>query len=264
MAGAGATSTKAYWKVIQELPAKSDPMRKQALYKDLARYYDLIYSWKNYKEEAATIQRLIRKYKRSEGNELLEVACGTGRHIQYLKDNFRVLGTDISAGMLGVARKNVTGALFKRADMVTLNLGKEFDVITCLFSSIGYVKNYADLKRTLQNFGRHLKKGGVVIIEPWLTKEMFKKGHPHMTTYDGDDIKIARLCVSKVRGNISIMDMNYLVAERNKAVKHFVDRHELRMVESQRILEFMRQAGLRAKFIRNGLMDRRGLYIGVK
>src|ERR1039457_3545618 len=148
-------------------------MQKQILYTDLARYYDLIYSWKDYQKEAATIQRLIARYKRSKGKDLLEVACGTGRHIQYLKDKFHVLGTDISAGMLGVARQNVKGMHFQRADMVTLNLGKEFDVILCLFSSIGYVKTSADLKRTLQNFGRHLKKGGVVIIEPWLTKETF-------------------------------------------------------------------------------------------
>ena len=85
-----------------------------------------------------------------------------------------------------------------------------------------------------------------------------------MTTYGDDHIKIARLNVSKVRGNVSILDMHYLVAEKDKTVKHFVDRHELTMVEPQRILEFMRQAGLRAKFIRNGLMKGRGLYIGVK
>jgi ubiquinone/menaquinone biosynthesis C-methylase UbiE len=239
-------------------------MQKQILYTDLARYYDLIYSWKDYKKEAATIQRLIAKYKRSKGNDLLEVACGTGQHIQHLKDDFQVLGTDISAGMLGVARQNVKGARFQRADMVTLNLGREFDVITCLFSSIGYVKTSADLKRTLQNFGRHLKKGGVVVIEPWLTKEMFKKGLPHMKTYGDDDIKIARLDVSKARGNVSILDMHYLVAEKDKAVRHFVDRHELRMSEPQEILQFMRQAGLRAKFLRNGLMKGRGLYVGVK
>jgi ubiquinone/menaquinone biosynthesis C-methylase UbiE len=239
-------------------------MQKQILYTNLARYYDLIYSWKDYQKEAATIRRLIAKYKRSKGNDLLEVACGTGRHIQYLKDKFRVLGTDISAGMLGVARQNVKGARFQRADMVTLNLGKEFDVILCLFSSIGYVKTFADLKRTLQNFGKHLKKGGVVIIEPWLTKKMFKTGLPHMTTYADDDIKIARLDVSKVRGNVSVMDMHYLVAEKDKAVKHFVDRHELSMFAPQQILKFMRQAGLRARFIRNGLMKGRGLYLGVK
>lgn len=53
------------------------PAHKQTPYTDLARYYDLIYSWKDYQKEAATIQRLIVKYKRSKGNDLLEVACGT-------------------------------------------------------------------------------------------------------------------------------------------------------------------------------------------
>jgi len=239
-------------------------MQKQILYTDLARYYDLIYSWKDYQKEAAAIRRLIAKYKRSKGNDLLEVACGTGKHILYLKDDFHVLGADISAGMLAVARQKVKGARFQQADMVTLNLGREFDVITCLFSSIGYVKTAADLKRTLQNFARHLKKGGVVIIEPWLTKEIFKIGLPHMTTYGDDHIKIARLDVSKARGNVSILDMHYLVAEKDKTVRHFVDRHELTMFEPQQILRFMRQAGLRAKFIRNGLMKGRGLYIGVR
>ncbi|HXI83644.1 MAG TPA: class I SAM-dependent methyltransferase [Verrucomicrobiae bacterium] len=239
-------------------------MRTPILYTDLARYYDLIYSWKDYQKEAATIQRLITKYKRSKGYDLLEVACGTGKHIQYLKDKFRVLGTDISTGMLRVARQNIKGVRFQRADMVTLNLEKQFDVIVCLFSSIGYVKTAADLKRTLLNFGGHLKKGGVVIIEPWLTKEIFKKGLPHMTTYGDDDIKIARLDVSKARGNVSILEMHYLVAEKDKTVRHFVDRHELSMFEPRQILRFMRQAGLRAKFVRNGLMKGRGLYIGVK
>jgi ubiquinone/menaquinone biosynthesis C-methylase UbiE len=195
---------------------------------------------------------------------LLEVACGTGRHIQHLKAKFTVLATDINARMLGVARRNVKGAVFKRADMVTLSLGKEFDAIVCLFSSIGYVKTDANLKKTLGNFARHLKKGGVLVIEPWLTKSTYTTGLPHMTTYGDSDIQIARLNISKVRDNVSVMDMHYLVAERDNAVKHFVDRHELAMFEPRRILDFMREAGLRAKFLKNGLMKDRGLYIGIK
>jgi ubiquinone/menaquinone biosynthesis C-methylase UbiE len=239
-------------------------VKTQTLYNNLARYYDLIYSWKNYRKEAETIRRLIAKHKESKGNDLLEVACGTGGHIQCLKDDFRATGTDISNGMLGVARKKVKGVRFLQADMVTLNLGREFDVIICLFSSIGYVKTHAGLKKTLQNFARHLKNGGVVIIEPWFTKRGYTKGRPHMATYGDDDTKIARMNVARVRGDISVMDMHYFIAERNKGVKCFVDRHELRMVEPQRILEFMREAGLRAKFVKEGLMDGRGLYIGVK
>ncbi len=113
-------------------------MQKQTIYKNLARYYDPIYSWKDYKKEAATVKRLISKYKKSKGNDLLEVACGTGKHIQYLKDDFKILATDMNIGMLKVARKNIKGVTFRQADMTTLNLGREFDVLVCLFSSIGY------------------------------------------------------------------------------------------------------------------------------
>ncbi|MCE2518823.1 MAG: hypothetical protein J4G15_03210 [Alphaproteobacteria bacterium] len=60
-------------------------MQKQSIYKDLARYYDLIYSWKDYEKEAVAIRRLISRYQESEDKELLEVACGTGKHAQYLK-----------------------------------------------------------------------------------------------------------------------------------------------------------------------------------
>lgn len=239
-------------------------MKNQTIYKDLARYYDLIYSWKDYKKEALQIKRLISKYKKSKGTDLLEVACGTGKHIQYLRNDFKVLATDVNTGMLGVARKNIKGVTFKQADMVKLNLGKEFDIVVCLFSSIGYVKSYSNLRKTLNNFARHMKKGGVVIIEPWFTKQTYKVGSPHLTTYGDDDIKIARESVSRVRGDISIMDMNYLVAERNKDVKHFIDRHELGMFEPKKILEFMKEAGLQAKFVKNGLMRDRGIYIGVK
>ena len=239
-------------------------MYKQAIYRDLARYYDLIYSWKDYRKEAAAIKRLIGKYKKSKGNDLLEVACGTGKHIQYLRDDFRVLATDVNAGMLRVARKNVTGVAFKQADMVTLNLGREFDVIICLFSSIGYVKTYARLKRTLENFARHLKPSGVVIIEPWFTTSTYSRGTPRLATYGDDDITIARMNVSRVHGNLSVMDMHHLIAKRGGRVRHFVDRHELGMFEPRKMLEFMKEAGLRAKFARNGLMKDRGLYIGVK
>jgi len=52
-------------------------MADQAIYRDLAKYYDLIYTWKDYKKEANTIKQLIVAYKKTNGNTLLEVACGT-------------------------------------------------------------------------------------------------------------------------------------------------------------------------------------------
>ena len=239
-------------------------MKEQALYKELAKYYDLIYSFKDYKKEAARIRKLVSKYKRSEGRELLDVACGTGHHLSYLKEDFSCTGVDISKEILDVAKKNAKGVAFKEADMTTLDLGKEFDVITCLFSSIGYVKTYKNLRKTIRNFSKHLKKGGVVLIEPWHTKLTYIPSSPHMETYDGKDIKIARLNVSELIGSLSVMDMHYLIAERAKGVKHFVDRHELGLFEVDETLRIMKEAGLQSKFLKRGLMQKRGMFVGVK
>jgi ubiquinone/menaquinone biosynthesis C-methylase UbiE len=136
-------------------------MKKQVLYGELAKYYDLIYSFKDYKKEAVRIKALVSKYKKSEGKELLDVACGTGHHLNCLKDEFSCTGVDISREVLEIARKNNEGIAFEDADMTIMDLGKRFDVITCLFSSIGYVKTHSNLEKTIRNFARHLKKGGV-------------------------------------------------------------------------------------------------------
>ncbi|MBV8803358.1 MAG: class I SAM-dependent methyltransferase, partial [Gammaproteobacteria bacterium] len=145
-------------------------MSKKPIFKEFAKYYDLLYSWKNYKNESNTIKNLIKKHKKSLGNDLLEMACGTGKHLPYFKDSFSILATDINRNMLSIARKNITGVQFKLADMTQFDLGKKFDVILCLFSSIAYIKTYKNLNKTIKNFSEHLKKGGVVIIEPWFTE----------------------------------------------------------------------------------------------
>jgi ubiquinone/menaquinone biosynthesis C-methylase UbiE len=239
-------------------------MQRQTIFKSLARHYDLLYSWKDYKKEVETIRALIRTFKTSPGTDLLEVACGTGKHAELLQDDFSIVATDLNEDMLRIARRRCKRVSFVRADMVSLELGRQFDVVLCLFSSIGYVRTHARLKKTLTNFARHLKTGGVAIIEPWWTKASYRVGAVTMTTVGNDDVKIARQSVSKVRGNVSIMDMHYLIGERNKAVMHHVDRHELGLFERRDMLAFMREAGLRAHFHEQGLMPDRGLYIAVK
>jgi ubiquinone/menaquinone biosynthesis C-methylase UbiE len=239
-------------------------MKKQVLYGELAKYYDLIYSFKDYKKEAVRIKTLVSKYKKSEGKELLDVACGTGHHLNCLKDEFSCTGVDISREILGIARKNHEGIAFEVADMTTMDLGKRFDVITCLFSSIGYVKTHSNLEKTIRNFANHLKKGGVVLIEPWFTKSAFIPGSPRMETYDGKDIKIARLSVPRAKGNLSVIDMHYLVAERDEDVKYFLDRHQMGLFEVDQTLKILEEAGLQPRFLKYGLVDKRGIFVGTK
>jgi len=229
-----------------------------------ARHYDLLYSWKDYAAEAARIRSIIRRHMRSSGNDLLEVACGTGGHARYLKKHFRIVAIDINPGMLRVARRNVKGVEFRQADMRTFNLGRQFDVVLCLFSSIGYMKTTAQLKAALGKFARHLKLGGVAIIEPWFEKSKYGIGVVHLSTCEDGKTKIARLSVSGARGKTSLLDMHHLVAEQGKQVKYFVEHHELGMFERGEILRLMRESGFRARWQKSGFRYDRGLFIGIK
>ena len=166
--------------------------------------------------------------------------------------------------MLKIARKNAKGVTFKEADMKTLRLGKQFDVIVCLLSSIGYVKTAASLEKTIRNFSKHLKKGGLVLIEPSHAKSVYVSGEPRITTYDGKDAKIARVNVTKIRQATAVMNMHILIAERGKDAKYFVDRHELGLFGINNTLRIMKAAGLKSKYLKNGLMPGRELFVGIK
>ena len=166
--------------------------------------------------------------------------------------------------MLKIARKNAKGVTFKEADMKTLKLGKQFDVITCLLSSIGYVKTTANLEKTIRNFSKHLKKGGLALIEPSHAKAVYVSGEPRITTYDGKDAKIARVNFTKIRQTKAALNMHILIAERGKDAKYFVDRHELGIFGVNNTLRVMKAAGLKSKYLKNGLMPGRELFVGIK
>ena len=89
-------------------------------------------------------------------------------------------------------------------------------------------------------------------------------GRPSMTTYDGDDVKIARLNTSEIQGDLSVWDMHYLIAEKDKGVRHYVERHELGLFEVDETLRIMEESRLESQYISEALMPGRGLYIGIK
>ena len=233
-------------------------------YGELAKYYDLIYSWKDYAKEARTLRQLIRQYKRSRGTALLDVGCGTGKHIQQLKGSFECVGVDVNEGMLEEARRNVKGVEFVKGDMVDFRLGRKFDVVLCLFSSIGYLRTTAALAKTLRNFAAHLNTGGVVIIEPWFTKSTIIDGHVHVLSQGTDDLKIARVDHTRVVGRHSVLDERIIIVEKGKGISSHRDRMVMSLFENDEVMASMEQAGLEPRHLKRSLAPGRGLYVGVK
>lgn len=233
-------------------------------YGELAKYYDLLYQWKDYQKEAGIIRELVARYKTSQGNSLLDVGCGTGKHLQHLVNKFDCVGMDASEQMLEQARRNVRGGKFVQGDMVNFDLGRQFDVILCLFSSIGYVRTYSRLGMTLKNFARHLRTGGVTIIEPWFTKSTVKAGYVHVLAQGTNDLKIVRVDYTGVKGNSTVLDERIVVAERNMGIATYKDRMVMGLFEQDEFLRLMERAGLKARYLKKSLAPGRGLYVGTK
>ena len=71
------------------------------LYKDFAKYYDLVYSNKNYQKEANFIDEILKKH--TNGESILDIACGTGNHAKLLvKKGYKIMGIDKNKEVLSV------------------------------------------------------------------------------------------------------------------------------------------------------------------
>jgi len=233
------------------------------MYKQFAKYYDSIYGRKDYRTETESICKIVREYKISRGKDLLDAACGTGGHVQFLKKYFNITGLDLDKDMLKIAREKSPDVKFMRGDMRNFQINRQFDVIVCLFSAIAHVKTYAGLKKTLRNFFRHLKPGGVMIVEPFENPKTFILNQSHAAYVNKPGLKLARICVTKKRGSIAAFDFHFLVADKTR-IRYFVDRQDLGLFDTKKVLSIMKNVGFRSKILKGGIMKHRETYLGVK
>lgn len=225
-----------------------------------ARYYDKIYSHKDYKGEVRRLIKFINECGPASRKSLLDVACGTGLHIQYLKEHFYVEGLDICEELLEIARENNPDVAFYQGDMMNFDLGKKFDVVTCLFSSIGYVKRLEGFRLALRSMIGHLLPNGLLIIEPWFPPDQWKPNTVHALFIDEPELKIARINTSFVEGRVSVFDLHHLIGTP-ESTEHIVEHHELGLFETEETREIMEEEGLAVAYDAEGLTGR-GLFIG--
>jgi ubiquinone/menaquinone biosynthesis C-methylase UbiE len=230
----------------------------------LARYYDDLVAAKDYRSEARFLAAIVRRVGRSRGRAWLDVACGTGNHLSFLRRRYTVTGLDISREMLRVARRRLPGVRLVRGDMRDFRLGESFDVVSCLFSAIGHLRSERELAQTFANFARHLKPGGVAIVEPWIDPADFHVGHVHLVTNRGPSVTVARMSISSRRGRRSSIHYHYLIGETGRRLEHFEEVDLGLLVPRDRLLQLMEAAGLAARFQAEGFMPDRGLLVGVK
>ena len=222
-----------------------------------ADLYDVLYGFKDYAAEAAKLRAVIAAV-RPGARTILDVACGTGEHAKHLASDFAVDGIDIEPALVERARSKSAGR-FEVADMRAFSLGTTYDVVQCMFSSIGYLIEPADIVAALRCFRAHLAPGGVVLVEPWFTPDVWKTGIVHMLVVDQPELKICRMNTSAREGDVSILHFHYLIGTP-AGVRHAEEEHRLALVSTDRMLGYLADAGLAAHFEPEGPAGR-GLFV---
>lgn len=245
-------------------------MTEEQLYRKFAKYYDLIYEKIDPQKESEFIKWAVNEYKTCEGYKLLDMACGTGRHAETLKDRFEIMGADINQEMLKIAREKLPDVQFTDANMKNLNLNQHFDVIICMFSAMNYNTTHEEFNNTLKNFYNHLNDGGVLIFDYGINKENWIEGLVSVDTVVKDDLKLARICQSHIEDEIFKANFVFLIKENGK-LDFEIDEHELGVFGIEEVIDALAKAGFET-FIHSDFTEskwdiisgERPIFVGVK
>ncbi|MEW5767995.1 MAG: class I SAM-dependent methyltransferase [bacterium] len=132
----------------------------------IARDYDSYYSGLElFQLDTKILDDIIR-----EQGKILDVGCGTGRHIiHFLNKGFEVVGLDLSDHMLKIAKKKIEAQGLRpkliKADMHNLSWMRErFDYIIVMYSTFGLIKGRTLRIKVLKDLFKLLHRNGLVII----------------------------------------------------------------------------------------------------
>jgi len=139
-----------------------------------SRYYDALYSEKDYEKECDYLEALFAKFSQIRVRRILDVACGTGGHaIPLATRGYDILARDLSGSMLEFARRKIEEAglgnkvRLQKLDMRSFHESGKFDACICMFAAIGYLSRQEEVLDALRTMRRYVKAGGLLVFDCW-------------------------------------------------------------------------------------------------
>lgn len=149
-------------------------------------------SWDNQEPSSETMTACLNKHSAlldvENGDDLLEVGCGTGKTTGWLAEKVSpgaVTAVDFSPAMITKAQQKKIAAEFLCIDVCSEELGsKSFDVILC-FHCFPHFRNQAV---ALQNLARSLKPSGRLIVMHMAGSAQINNFHTNINGSVNNDI----------------------------------------------------------------------------
>ncbi len=243
---------------VEQAGREPDPKSAES-----ADFYDEIYARKDYEGEAARIAALVRQ-RNATATTLLDVACGTGRHLEQFAGSFACEGLDINPALLEIARRRCGDVTFTQANMTAFELGRTFDVVTCLFSAIGYARTVDRLDAAVSTMARHLAPGGVLVVEPFVKPDEWVVGRVAVETPVDDGRRaLVRMATSDRVDDLALLDLHYL-SGRDAEVEYSREHLEIGLFTFEQYTAAFEAAGLEEITVDTEGLIGRGLVTGVR
>lgn len=145
----------------------SDYSKGKSYYTQLAPLFDIMNSREEFtKKEADFLVSITRQCIGYEPRSFLDIACGTGRHLNELTEKgYQAYGIDSSKELLALARTSAPHASVFEADMRSFSIGVSVDCAYSLWDSYVYLSRPEDVAAFAQQCSAHIKRGGILVLD---------------------------------------------------------------------------------------------------
>jgi SAM-dependent methyltransferase len=144
----------------------------------------------NQQNTPADVDFIVKALGLKGGEEVLDVACGTGRHaIELAKLGIEVTGIDFNGTILEVAERKaeeqLVEVLFLKNDMRCLRFTEEFDAAYSWWTSFGYFEDESHDYVVLRRVAESLRPGGRFLLDLHVAETVLPVFKPeHVTPLD--------------------------------------------------------------------------------
>ncbi len=157
-------------------------------------YYHILYKDRDHAEAQLFIDNLNQYLNLPEDAQVLDLACGRGRHSVYLnKLGHKVIGADLSENSINYAKQFENDALKFVVHDMRQPFEEKFDTILNLFTSFGYFPDEKDNLTTLKAIQESLTEYGLAVLDFMNAEKVIKNLVPsEVKTVEGIDFHITR------------------------------------------------------------------------
>jgi SAM-dependent methyltransferase len=209
-----------------------------------------------YAEEATAYQTALLKACARPPHTLLELGSGGGNNASYLKQQFSVVLVDRSPGMLAVSRALNPECEHVEADMRTVRMTREFDLVF-VHDAVAYMTTEDDLRRAMITAYVHCAPGGAALFAPDHLRENF---HPSTEHGGNDGVDRALRYLAWIwdpdpTDSTYLVDYAYLLRDRDGSTRVEQDRHVEGLFARADWLRLLGEVGFRAEVVPFELSD---------